>query len=763
MKRAIAFLCSLVLAFTLIPTGYSTFAVAKETDTGIITNREIVYTPQYYAAPTVQNTALEKAVYNAIINMQSSLDVSKYSIKKNDFLTLYYAVFDKYPELYNSNGFRYEFIESTEQMLTIYFNYHYVDKAQVDQMNTAWRKVADSLLATVKNNKNLDTVEKMLLLHDKLAAMCEYDEETLENFNNNKATNPDAFNMYGTLVRRKSVCQGYAKTYQYLLNQLGIENYLCSSQKLNHVWNIAKLDGEYYHIDVTFDDPIKDIEGQVMHNNFLVSTEKLKQTGHNADDFDTDPDDTKYDNAFWRDSNTEFCLIGNDIYYFNSSYPQTEGIHRWDNADDSDVLVHKSNNMNSLTRITADGNNLLFNDRDKIYSFDPLSPETVTPVLVPTFDSATMCIAGFERGTTKYIIDYIRYSDSSLITENVTFTEGKVDLTEAFKDALADINLTVTYSGTAYTPYVVVMYGGVALDMDIDYIVSYKNNVNAGTGKITLTGVNDFKGTASADIIISPKAITSVSNIGDRAYTGKSITFNPLVKCGSKVLVKNTDYTLSFSNNKNVGTASITVRGKGNYKGTFTKKFLIRPAKITGIKQTAATYNSITLSWSKTGSATGYAVLRASSKNGTYYVVKYISGTKTTKYVDTKLSANKTYYYKVLGYVTVSGKKYAGADSSKISAATATKTPSKPTLSKNTKKKKITVKWKKVTGASGYQVYMRTGKKGSYKRIYTGTKLNYTKTKLKKGTRYYFRVRTYKTVNGVKYYSSYSSAKSIKL
>ena len=90
-----------------------------------------------------------------------------------------------------------------------------------------------------------------------------------------------------------------------------------------------------------------------------------------------------------------------------------------------------------------------------------------------------------------------------------------------------------------------------------------------------------------------------------------------------------------------------------------------------------------------------------------------------------------------------------------------------PKISKVTAgKKKATVKWSKVTGATGYEIYMSTKKSSGYKKVGTNTKNNkisYTKTKLKRKKKYYFKVRTYRIVNGKKVYSSYSNVKYVKV
>ncbi len=80
--------------------------------------------------------------------------------------------------------------------------------------------------------------------------------------------------------------------------------------------------------------------------------------------------------------------------------------------------------------------------------------------------------------------------------------------------------------------------------------------------------------------------------------------------------------------------------------------------------------------------------------------------------------------------------------------------------------KKAYVKWKKVSGASGYEVYRATSKTGKYIKVKTltsGNTTSYTNTKLASKKGYYYKVRAYRTVNGNKVYSSYSSIKYVKI
>ena len=134
-----------------------------------------------------------------------------------------------------------------------------------------------------------------------------------------------------------------------------------------------------------------------------------------------------------------------------------------------------------------------------------------------------------------------------------------------------------TYTGNSISALPVITYNGATLTKDVDYTLSYSNNINVGTATITITGKGNFKGTTSKTFSISARAMTdtSVANVSSQTYTGNVISPLPTITYNNKTLKKDTDYTLSYSNNINAGTATITITGKGNFAGTTSKTFSI--------------------------------------------------------------------------------------------------------------------------------------------------------------------------------------------
>ena len=229
---------------------------------------------------------------------------------------------------------------------------------------------------------------------------------------------------------------------------------------------------------------------------------------------------------------------------------------------------------------------------------------------------------------------------------------------------------TYAYDGKAKTPSVTVKVGGKTLKNDTDYTVSYSNNTKVGTAKVTITGKGNYTGSVSKTYIIKNNfKKATVSGISTKAFTGKNITQSITVKYNGKTLKKGTDYTVSYSNNKSIGTATVKIAGKGSYTGTITKTFKINPAK-QEIQKLKAKSKAFFVDWAQKGSATGYEIQYATNSKFTSAKKVTITNNKTDKATVSKLSGKKKYYVRVRSYTTVKGTKYYGAWSASKSVTT---------------------------------------------------------------------------------------------
>lgn len=162
-------------------------------------------------------------------------------------------------------------------------------------------------------------------------------------------------------------------------------------------------------------------------------------------------------------------------------------------------------------------------------------------------------------------------------------------------------------------------------------------------------------GDMSTATSITPAKISAIAN---QKYTGGAITPAVTVTFNGQPLVNGTDYRLIYTNNTAVGTASVTARGIGAYKGTVTRQFKILPSQVTSFKKKSGS-KRITLTWARNASATGYQIYRKATYNAkTYTKVKTISANTTTSWINKKLAYNREYFYAIRSYTKVNGVNY---------------------------------------------------------------------------------------------------------
>lgn len=125
-------------------------------------------------------------------------------------------------------------------------------------------------------NDSMNNYDKIKTFHNHIINMTEYDDN-----NENKS-----YTAYNLITTGKSICGGYSDIMSIYLNTLGIQNYKVTSE--NHIWNLVNIDGAWYHLDVTWDDPVSsDGKQYLIHNFFLISTSELHRLDTIEHNFDT--------------------------------------------------------------------------------------------------------------------------------------------------------------------------------------------------------------------------------------------------------------------------------------------------------------------------------------------------------------------------------------------------------------------------------------------------------------------------------------------
>ena len=277
-----------------------------------------------------------------------------------------------------------------------------------------------------------------------------------------------------------------------------------------------------------------------------------------------------------------------------------------------------------------------------------------------------------------------------------------------------------------------------------------------GVGRATITAYTTGGKNVKCTVTVKGKiSDSSISAIKTQSYTGKAVSPAPAVTYGGKKLVKNTDYTVSYSKNTAIGQASVKITGKGLYKGTKTVNFNIRPATVTKLKVSSTGEKSVKLSWKKVTGADSYAIYRYDNTSKKWQRIKTV---KAVSFTDSGLARAKGYSYKVKAVKKSGGKEYISASYSKAVEAV-TKPAKASCTAKSAGSGSIEVSWKAVGGASGYEIYSSSNGSDYVKSAKVGGS---QKSAIVSGFEPYslrmVKVRAYKTVNGKTSYGAFSQA-----
>jgi len=263
----------------------------------------------------------------------------------------------------------------------------------VERVQDELDKAIDEALSCVSDE--MSDLEKIIALHDYLVSECDYDNV---NYVNNNIPD-ESYNIIGTLLKRKCVCAGYAKTFGTLLQMVGIESYYVVSDAMNHAWNLVYLDGYWYHIDTTWDDPTWSLksadnyadEGYVSHRYFLKSDEEFKNgLGHSG--WSEDLPDAVNSGAY---TGYIFCDLVSKLNYYDGYWYYFASTGRYERNEY--IIKAKIDGTNS-TQIDTEGYATFIHQKgDKLYYSVSGGKYSYSPDKVYVYDLKT--------GTESLVID----------------------------------------------------------------------------------------------------------------------------------------------------------------------------------------------------------------------------------------------------------------------------------------------------------------------------------------------------------------------
>ena len=317
-------------------------------------------------------------VVQAIRDWKTEVDLSGFSLSSREAMDILQQLYDE-PDLFYFSSFTVWSTNGkvTKAELKYREEFSPADTAVYEE---AVRKALPSVLP------GMSDLQKALVLHDYLCVHTAYDLDHYAAGNVPGAS----YTAYGALVQGLAVCQGYSMAYAALLRRCGVSAEYVSSARMGHGWVLVQLDGSWYHVDVTWDDPVQDLPGRAMHGYFLLSDGAVADGEHRHRGWESARTctDTRYDaGMFWQTQDQPICFTDADTCWLL----QAEGSGRdlrislmrrdWKTGQASSVYTFRD-----YWRVWGGGGawwtsayaglglwdgRLFFNDSLHIYAYDP--------------------------------------------------------------------------------------------------------------------------------------------------------------------------------------------------------------------------------------------------------------------------------------------------------------------------------------------------------------------------------------------------------
>ena len=269
-----------------------------------------------------------QTIIDGIRSFTERIDVSAYGLTPDNLRMVFQSVSNAVPDLFYVNN-EYKYSKTSDGKIVAFIPTYVYSRDEAEALKEEYENDVNSIVALVESSWS--DLEKALYVHDAIAVMFEYDNTYTVR------------NVLDFFREGKGVCQAYTLLYLAVLERLGVPVDSVTSSTMNHTWNRVKVDGKWYHVDVTWDDPTTDRFGLVNHKYFLVSDASIGSDEGRHNDWegyvqDLACTDTKYDSAFWRDVISPFVPLGGNWYFIGKS-GSGYAMKRGDLVTSSDVFA----------------------------------------------------------------------------------------------------------------------------------------------------------------------------------------------------------------------------------------------------------------------------------------------------------------------------------------------------------------------------------------------------------------------------------------
>lgn len=307
--------------------------------------------PEYDLSSEI-DPELEALIYDAMLRREAKIDVSAFTLSEDSLQAVVSKIRFLHPDLFFvDKTFSFTKDDLTEAIILLKPRYLYSD-GEHDEKMAAYEKYVQTIAASAPADGN--DFDKLLYLHDYFVREYSYDYSY---------TIRDAYTFF---EQKTGVCQAYMLALIAVAGELGIESIPVTSNRMNHAWNLVKLDGNWYHVDITWDDTGA-YPSQTSYAYFLQSDAGIIDIDRDRiDESVAEPDwhcdwettqkatETRYDDAVWRKSQTP--MVKNNGTYYCTVYT---GVDEGTNcsgaifAGDSPAVMGKLQEIRSIWRLNG--------------------------------------------------------------------------------------------------------------------------------------------------------------------------------------------------------------------------------------------------------------------------------------------------------------------------------------------------------------------------------------------------------------------------
>ena len=321
------------------------------------------------------NPEVIRVLYDGINSLQSDIELSDYQIPVDHIRILMHLIRSSFPELFYFKGYRYSYSLSNQMVVAVSPTY---TVENIEEKQKTFFEIAETRYLPLIDD-SMDDFTKAVILHDALALNARYADP-------DKMRQADC---YTFLAEGWGVCYQYTNCYAYLLARCGIESEIVQSDPMNHAWLKICLDGNYYNVDLTWDDPVPEHTGKVKHQFFLYSDSAF-QTANNIERKHYGyksihpSDSTAYDQFKNLHSfTTQLCYLDGAFYAITGDGKLVRYDHHTDEITVLELLPYRwpagqnSYWIGNFSTLIPFNDKLYYNSPDEIYQYDPEKNESV--------------------------------------------------------------------------------------------------------------------------------------------------------------------------------------------------------------------------------------------------------------------------------------------------------------------------------------------------------------------------------------------------